>query len=234
MPPMLVPRVTADPSRTPDLSAPQVAPVQNARPQQIEQLGEAMTRAGSAAFQTGQTIGDKVQETVDDANVRSAETSFLQNAQGVVTDYTHKLGKDAMDAYQPATEALAKAQKDAAGTLTNDIQRRMFGYVSTNHLVSFGRQMGDHNFQQTVTYGTKEHNDSADAQMQQAANNYSDWQNPDGKFAGYKKAGLNEINAASHMAQIDPNSAQGKAAARQKTSALADMVLTSMTGQEHY
>ena len=65
MPPMLVPRVTAQPGATPDLSAPSVAPVRNAAPQQIEQLGEALTRAGSAAFQTGQTIANKVQEMTD-------------------------------------------------------------------------------------------------------------------------------------------------------------------------
>lgn len=234
MPPMLVPSVTADPGHTPDLQGGAVAPVRNAAPQQIGQLGEALTRAGSAAFVTGQTIGTKIAETVDDANVRSAETSFLQNAQGIVTEYTHKLGKDAMDAYPDATTALSKAKQDAMGGLSNDIQKKMFSYVSTQHLMQFGRQMGDHNFQQTVNYGVEEHTNSAIQQMNLAGTNYSDWQIPGGTFAKYKKNGVSETLQSASLAGHPPNSATAIAAVQKQTSALADIVLTQMTGQEHY
>jgi murein DD-endopeptidase MepM/ murein hydrolase activator NlpD len=205
----------------------------NAAPGQISQIGEAVSRAGSAAFQTGQTMGDKIQDTIDDANVRAAETGFLQNAQGIVTDYTHQLGKNAMDAYDPATQALSKAKQDAAAGLTNPIQQKMFNYVSSQHLMMFGRQMGDHNFQQTVNYRVKEGNDSADAQGQLAAQNYSDWQRPDGNYNQYKTNTINEITAAAHLSGIGPG-AQLTAAIQQKTSGIADSVLLQMTGQEHY
>jgi murein DD-endopeptidase MepM/ murein hydrolase activator NlpD len=234
MPPMLVPSVAPDPGRAPDLQGTPVVPMSNAAPQQISQLGEAMSRAGSAAFQTGQTMGDKIQDTVDDANVRAAETGFLQNAQGIVTGYTRQLGKNAMDAYDPATQALSKAKQDAAAGLTNPLQQKMFNYVSTGHLMNFGRQMADHNFQQTVNFGVKEGNDSADAQMQVAANNYPDWQNPNGKFGQAKQAAIAEVLQAGQLAGIPPGSAQSRAAIQQKTSALADNVLTMMIGQEHF
>jgi hypothetical protein len=70
--------------------------------------------------------------------------------------------------------------------------------------------------------------------MNLAGTNYSDWQNPGGTFAGYKKAGTSEALQAASLAGHPPNSATAQAAVQKQTSALGDAVLTQMTGKEQY
>lgn len=234
VPTSFVPSVTQTPSGDRPLSAPAVEPERNYAPQQIEQMGNAMSRAGAVALQTGQSMATRIQETVDDARTKQAEMGFLQTGLPVVTEYTQKLGNDAIEGYDSATKALAKAKQDAEATLTNPIQRRMFDMVATQHLLSMGKQMADHRHAEVVRYGSQSANDRADMQIQLAANQYDDWQRPDGDFAKYKQTAVNEALKAASLAGLPPDSPQAKTMVKGKLTALAQGVLTRMMDKEQY
>ncbi len=215
-------------------TGPWVSPMRNSAPGLLQQTGETLARAGAMETQLGNTIGDRIEETVDDANAKNAETTFLKSAMGVVADYSHKLGNDAIQGYAPATQAITKAKQDVLESLTNPIQQHMFATVATQHLLNFGRQMDDHRYQQTVLYGTQAANDRADNLVQLAANSYADWQRPDGDFARNKALAVGEAAHAASLQGLPADSAQTKALVKQKTSALAQGVLMRMMNNEQY
>lgn len=215
-------------------TSPWVRPMKNSAPGEIEQTGQALSEAGAFESKLGETIGDRVQETMDAANVRNADTAFMTAANDIVARYTHSLGSDAVGGYQPAQQAILKAKQDAAAGLTNPIQQHMFAQMATPRLVEFGKQLSDHEFQQRIQVGTQAANDRSDSLIQQAANSYSDWQRPDGKFAGNKMMAIHEAQEAGLLLGQPVDSPQSQALVKQKTSALAQGVLTRMMDKEQY
>jgi hypothetical protein len=152
VPTEFVPSVGATAPNMPPVQAPAVEPVRNAKPQQIEQLGGAMAQAGTAAATIGQGVAFKIQNEIDDAKVKSAETQFIQQASDVSNKYLTTQNADALAGYQPTQEAIVKAKQDVLGTLDNDLQRRMFSQVASRHLISFGEQLANHQAVQRKNY----------------------------------------------------------------------------------
>lgn len=215
-------------------AAPTVRPMRNAAPGLLQQTGQALSQAGETAERIGNTIGDRVQETMDDASVRNAQTAFLGAANDIATRYTHSLGMDAINGYGSAAQALDKAAQDATSSLPNPIQKHMFAQLVMPRLAEFGKQLSDHQFQQHIQYGTQAANDSADSLVQQAASSYSDWQRPDGNFARNKAMAMHEAQEAALLLGQPTDSPQSQALVKQKTTALAQGVLTRMTDKEQW
>src|SRR5262249_32611295 len=65
---------------------PWVSPMKNSAPGLLQQTGQTLLQAGDRAAQLGNTIGDRVQETMDDAMTKSAETQFLKSSQDVLSN----------------------------------------------------------------------------------------------------------------------------------------------------
>lgn len=215
-------------------AGPWVSPMRNAAPSLLSETGATLARAGAVETQLGNTIGDRVQETFDDATTRNAETAFLSGANGVITRYTHSLGKDAIDGYDGAAQEIVKAKQVARESLANPVQQRMFDAMAMPRLVEFGKQLSDHHFQQNIQYGTQAANDRADSLVQISANSYSDWQRADGKYAANKMMAIHEAQQAALLLGQPPDSPQAKALVKQKTTALAQGVLTRMMDSEQY
>lgn len=234
VPEVFAPSVTEGATPMTPAGGPWVAPMRNAAPEQLRETGQTLAAAGALETKLGNTIGDRVQETMDDANVRNANTQFLKTANDIATRYTHSLGKDAIDGYGTAAEQLDKAAEDAKTGLTNPIQQHMFAQLLTPRLVEFGKQLSDHQYQQHIQYGTQAYNDSADALIQQAANGYDDWQRPDGNFAKNKAGAVHEAQQAGLLLGLPVDSPQSLAMVKQKTTALAQGVVTRMMDKEQY
>jgi murein DD-endopeptidase MepM/ murein hydrolase activator NlpD len=215
-------------------ATPRVLPMRNAAPGQVEQVSQTVARAGAQAQQLGNTIGDRVQDTFDDASARNAETSFLSSSNDVLTRYTHTLGKDAIDGYDGATQEIVTAKQTARDSLTNPVQQHLFDAMAVPRLVEFGKTLSDHHFQQNIQYGTQAANDRSDSLVQLSANGYADWQRPDGKYTTNKLMAVHEAQQAALLLGQPPDSPQAKALVRTKTTALAQGVLTRMMDNEQY
>jgi len=151
-----VPVVDQTASSAPQYTAPGVAPVRNEAPQQQANMGATLQQSGEQAMRTGATIGDRLNEQVDDARTKQAEAAALGGAQTVLTDpstgYLNTRGQNAIDQYAPAKQAVVKGFQDQLDGLSNPIQKQMFQQVMNQHLLSIGQQMSSHNFQQTTQY----------------------------------------------------------------------------------
>ncbi|MDR3798422.1 MAG: M23 family metallopeptidase [Terracidiphilus sp.] len=234
VPDTFAPSVTQGSTPMTPATGPWVSPMKNAAPGLLMQTAQTVMQAGETAARIGNTVGDRIQETFDDASARNAQTTFLNTANGIATRYTHTLGKDAIDGYEPAKQALDKASQDVASGLTNDVQKHLFAQMVTPHLMDFGKQFDDHQYQQNIQFGTQAASDGADSRVQLAANNYADWQRPDGKYAQNKTLAIHEAQEAALLLGQPVDSPQSQALVKQKTTALAQGVIVRMTQNEQY
>ena len=208
-------------------AAPEVTPEHNFAPQQQVAMGQATQQLGQQVV----TIGDRMQDVVDDAKTKSAETQFLQAASNVTTNYRSLKNEDAINGYGSAAADLASAQAKAEAGLTNNVQRQMFRQIAMRQLVDFGAQLSDHRNDQTLAFGINEAHARADNYVQLAANGYHDWQRSDGEYAKNKQLVIQEMQGANALAGIS-GSAQAAAMIKEKTTQLAQGVMARMIDNE--
>lgn len=160
-------------------NAPGITPMRNSVPEQQEAMGQAMQRAGETAMQTGATIGDRLAEQVDDAKTKQAETGFLQQTDKILNDpqtgFLNQRGENAIDQFAAAKQAVVKASQDALGTMSNPIQKQMLTQVLNQHLLSVGKMMSEHNFQQTTQYSGEAAVSRANTYATTASNAYTSY-----------------------------------------------------------
>jgi lysozyme family protein len=183
--------------------APGVEPVRNFQPEQGAKLGAATQAAG----QTMIKIGDMLQDQIDDANTKAADSWYTSQAQKVLFDpkegYLNSIGIKAKDGYLPTQEKLTKLRQDAEVALTNDVQKRMFAQVAAKHEINFSSQMDVHAVKQIRVYAAGE----SEARQKQ----YTDLAiaDPVGRQS-YIATAVQEANDRADLFQLPADSAQRK------------------------
>jgi murein DD-endopeptidase MepM/ murein hydrolase activator NlpD len=190
------------PIPTTPATGPWVSPMKNSAPGLLQQTGSTLMAAGDTEARLGDTIGDRVQETMDDAQTKSAETQFLKSSQDLLYSpqggYLNTRGLDAQTQWDPATQAIAKARQDARSSLTNPIQQRMFDQVTNDHMMTLGRTMADHQHQQVTQYGIQQGQDRADSMNLLAKTAYLQ-----GRMDDYQKYSGQAMDEVLHVAQLN-------------------------------
>ena len=189
-------------------TSPWVSPMKNSAPGLLTQTGDTLSRAGAQASQLGNTIGDRVQETLDDASTKQAETQFLKSTQDVLynpqSGYLNTRGLNEQTHRDPAAQALSKARQDARATLTNPIQQRMFDQVTNDHMLTLGRTMADHQHQQVTQYGIQAGQDRADSMNLLARSAYLSGRMDD--YDKYSGQAANEVTQVAALSGAAPGS----------------------------
>jgi murein DD-endopeptidase MepM/ murein hydrolase activator NlpD len=190
VPDSFVPSATTSPLGVSPMSAQPVQPMRNAAPEQMQQSGAATQRLGDET----NSIGERIQNQLDTAMAKQAMTGFLKDATTINygdgtpanPGYLNLRGQDALNALPGAQAALAKAKQAGADGLADDFQRSMYNRVASQHLVNFGREMADHNFQQRTLYAIQSASDSAEMSGVQASSAWKSWNStdPDGNSTG--------------------------------------------------
>lgn len=240
-----VPSATTAPIGVSPMSAQPVQPMQNAAPGQMQQMGAATEHFGLEV----QDIGERIQNQLDDAMAKQAESKFAQaalqiaNGDGTAANpgYLHLKGEAAINGLADAKSALAKAKQAGSDSLATDFQKAMYNRVAQQHLLSFGTQMVDHHFQQTAQFSAQAASDRGDTYIQLAANSGNSRGlvdvngNPAGDLYNYTQQAIHEKLAAANIALgAGPTSPQGIAIAKDTTSAIAQGVITRMLTDHDY
>jgi hypothetical protein len=210
------------------LQAPAVQPFENATPRQLMEFGQAETRAGLTAYRAGVALQDEL----DEAATKEADTRFLATAQDIMrgkNGYLTAVGKDADLRLGEAQAALTDAMKSASDGLGNDTQRRMFQQVATRNMLQLQGQMLDHRNTQIKNYAVKESLSRADTYSDQAilsSTEIGKTEDPQANQVAWKSFGVNldiamqEVNKAADLLGLPQDSDQRKAMVQQ----LADKV----------
>ncbi len=228
VPSEFVPSVSTQPAQTPRMTAPLVVPGQNDAPQLIQKLGADAMQAGTTMRQIGQTIGDRVAQMTDQAQIKSAENQFLQSAMPVLSKYKTTEGMDAAQQFDPASQAIAQARADAADTLTSPSQQRAFGMLVDAHATTLAAQMAAHRDTQQVQYGkdqskARAQNLNATAALDVAGRNRSD-----SIFAQYGQESDNETLNYASLSGNAPDSDVSQNALRLNRTDRYTSVITSL------
>jgi hypothetical protein len=208
--------------------APPVMPMDEAASKQQQELGRAMIAAGNTAYR----LGSAIQDDIDDAATKEADTAFLKQAQDIMrgkSGYLNTTGKDAEASFQTAQDAMASAAKNVMDGLGNDTQRRMFQQVASRNMVSFQGQMLDHRNSQVKNYAIKEAIARADTYCDQAILSSAEIGKTDDPQQNYihskafsvnMNVAFNEVNKAADLLGLPQDSAQRTAMVQQ----LADKI----------
>jgi lysozyme family protein len=185
-------------------AAPGVEPVKNYAAEQAVKLGQATQGAGQAMIK----VADQIQDQIDDANTKAADSFFTSRAQKVLMDkdsgYLNSIGLKAKEGYDPTKDELLKARKEAEANLTTDTQRNMFAMVANKHMVNFKSQMDNHAVKQIRVYAAGE--------SEAREKNYVDMAIADPvNRATYTATAVGEANERADLFQLPADSAQRKA-----------------------
>lgn len=209
----MVPVVSQDAGSTPEVGAPGVAPMRNFAPEEIQQTGATIERAGESQMRSSQEVATHIQGMMDDASVKAAETKFIQSATDILhgdNGFMMKRGVDAVNGYDPAAQALSKAKQDTLESLENPVQKYQFNRVAQQHLVTFGAQMSQYRSQQRIEYSTAQAAARADSMRSMAQN--SDIGSADQNR--YIESGVQEVKNTLSFKGVPADSDEAKEAER--------------------
>ena len=184
--------------------APGVEPMKNFAPEQAIKMGQATQALG----QTYAKVGEMIQDQIDDANTKAADSYFTSKAQQILLDkeggYLNSIGLKAKDGFEPTKEALLKARQEATDNLTTDTQRKMFNAVADKHLINFKSQMDNHAVKQIRVYAAGE--------SEAREKRYVDMAIADPKNRpSYTATAVGEANARADLLELPSDSEQRKA-----------------------
>lgn len=215
-------------------SGPWVSPMRNAAPGQMQQMGQTLMQAGDMEARLGNTIGDRVQETMDDAMTKAAETQFLQSALPQLGQYKTTEGINATQQFDPTAQAIVKARQDARASLTNPVQQRMFDQVTNDHLVTIGQQMADHENVQRVQYGKDQAKARAESLNTMSTLDVAGRDRDDSNFAKFGAQSDAEILHYAGLSGVAADSPQADQMLRQNRTERYRSVITALLDQHAY
>ncbi len=223
IPDSFVPSATTSPLGVSPMSATPVDPMRNAAPGQEQQSGADTQRLGDET----NDIGERIKNQLDNAMAKQAETAFLNKVLTITSGdgtaanpgYLNRIGQDAINGLTAAQTAIAKAKADGEAGLADDFQKSMYNRVASQHLLSFGRQMADHNFQQGQQYYTEASANRANSYATLASNSSQTYGQVDangnqtGDFLKYAQvAEQNTLDAVQRSKGAPPGSGQANEA----------------------
>lgn len=228
--PQVAPQVGGDIGQ---FQAPQVATAENLAAQQEVRFGQAMTQAGNVAFR----IGSAIQDDIDDANAKAADTWMLTNATQLLrgeNGYLRSVGKNAVDGFQPTQEALAALGQQALDRATNDTQRRMLQPVIARNMMTLQTQLFDHYEREAKGYATGEAKARSQMRAQLAIEDFKNRDVPTSEYQVNAGLALQEIEKAGELAGFAPDSAQMSALKRGVTTEITQGVVNRLMLDNDY
>jgi len=157
-----------------------------------------------------------MQDDIDDAATKEADTAFIQRMSKVRSDYMNLSGKDAETQYQAAQDAMSSSANEIMDGLGNDTQKRMFQQVAARNMNTFQSQMYDHRNKQVKEWASSESIARAESMSDLSIMAYSDRNKTDemGNPIGLRNyqanlaTALDEVRKAASLNGIPEGSAQ--------------------------
>jgi hypothetical protein len=206
-------------------SAPGVIPMRNAAPGQMQQFGDTLTQQGDFEAKLGNTIADRIQETMDAAATKDAENQFLSTALPALGKYKTTEGINAVNQFDSSAQAIVKA-KDDIGTGLTPIQKRAFDMAASGHITTMVAQMHYHRDVQEVQYGKDQSSSRVQLLNGQARMTYLD-----GDMAGYLKYSQDSTDEVEYLAKLSgilPGSARAQDMLQKNQGDLAHGVISGL------
>jgi hypothetical protein len=106
----------------PAFAAPEVRPMQNGAPQQMQEAGKAMMSAGVDAMR----IGQRIQDDIDDAAVAKGINGLTEELSNSTIEYGQKKGEAAVNGLGEFEDHVNSLVEQYVGGLANSTQEKLF------------------------------------------------------------------------------------------------------------
>lgn len=175
---------------------------QNVAGQQVQQFGEAMQKAGTGAMAVALGMAQN--------QAKDADTLFTPKLNDLLhnpeTGYLVSQGKNAVEGYQPATDAIAKLKQETLDAIQDPIARNMAKNVIEHRAAAALNTVQTHAAQQQLHWGVQSSESRAKMSVLDAATNYTS----DDAFKLSLGTALNEVDTQAKMLGWDESTAAEK------------------------
>lgn len=149
-----VPSVQIQPVSYPEFQGPGVAPMPNAAPQQIQELGQGMSRFGQGMSE----MAMRMQDMVNDSVVAETDNKWRDFLNQESVKFQTLQGRDAITGYNSFQENLAKQRKEIETGLTNPAQKAAFRNAANQRMMEVDKQANFHVMREAYNFKVAETN----------------------------------------------------------------------------
>lgn len=231
-------------------SAPGVEPIRGARPAPLQgplQLPQAQENfAARQMMETGRAVGQaadtmlniavKVQDEINDAKTKEADTIFADRMRERLFSsdggYFNSRGKNAVDNQQAALDDIVDARREVENMLENDLQRQMFKATADRRMLAARTDIDKHAFEQLKVYNVAESKARIDNLLQDATVNAQNWSVEGSQYKMFSTAMRAEVKELARLSGVKEGTAQYDAVMRGATTKLHETVIGKFLSEE--
>lgn len=147
-----VPSVQVQPIQMPEMQGPGVTPRLNAAPQQMQEMGQGLSRLGQGISD----VAMRMQDILNDSVVAETDNKWRKVLNDESGRFQSLQGRDAVSGYNAFQENLAKRRKDIESGLTNTAQKIAFRGAADRRMMDVDRQANFHVMRESYNFKVKE------------------------------------------------------------------------------
>jgi lysozyme family protein len=172
-------------------AGPDVQAVKNFAPEQIQQAGAAMTKAGNMIA----TIQTKLQDEYNDARAKQLYNNYSREVQALELDFSQRQGANALGGnFDGTVSRLDELRQQYIAEADNDRIGMMFDQRAQVLMTSTAGSMTRHSISQGRQYAIAEGRAEVANNIEFAARHWNDYTDPEGSFNTFTAAAITQVN----------------------------------------
>jgi len=181
VPSSFVPQVAESDVPNVAFQAPGIQPMENIAAKQEVEVGQRMVEAGMIGYRAGVALQDSINEAdakAGDAWAAEQMTNIVHGENG----YLYTTGKNAIDGYASAHDALSSVAQSAMDRMKNDTQRQLLAPAVARNMLAFQTRITEHREVQSKNYLLKTSAARSERYIDLAVQSFNVKADADGKF----------------------------------------------------
>jgi lysozyme family protein len=212
-------------------AGPEVTPVKNFAPKQIEASGNAMTRAANMAT----SISTKLQDTYNDARAKQLYTNYSRDITQIQDAFLRTKGENAQGAgWEASIDMASQVAEKYRAEADNDAIGAMFDARAQVLMTSTASNMSNHSLNELYEFDNNESKGQIDSYLLKAASSWRDMENEDSDFAAYSQAAYQGINDLADNMGLPKNSWQREKMMRDANQNLVVNIISDMANDDQF
>lgn len=212
-------------------AGPEVTPVKNFAPKQIEAAGNAATRASNMVT----SISTKLQDTYNDARAKQLYTNYSRDITKIQDAFLRTKGENAQGGSWEASIDMAGQVADKyRSEADNDTIGAMFDARAQVLMTSTASNMSNHSLNELYEFDNNESKGQIDSYLLKAASSWRDMDTKDSDFNAFSQAAYQGINDLADNMGLPKGSWQREQMIRDANQNLVVNIISDMANDDQF
>lgn len=212
-------------------AGPDVQAVQNFAPEQIQKQGATMTKAANMVA----SISTKLQDDYNDARAKQLYNNYSREVTELQLQFSQRQGVNALGtSFDGSVSALDDLRQQYMAEADNDRIGLMFDQRAQVLMTSSAQSMTSHSLREGRSYAQAESRAEVANNIETAARNWSDYQDPDGSFNTFTSGAIAQVNDLADNMGLAQDSHQREQMVRGAYQDLHSSVIFNMAQEDKY